>query len=187
MYFWHLFRKSGDMDAWSLDMVSYPGDSGTWVVDPADFSIVAIIVARCDDLGVTYALPAANVFEDIIQNIGSKSKFMLGDKRAFLTQALKQGRNELVCELLLSPAMNINLLYNNVLRVASEGGHEKAVKLLLEKGADVNASNEDALQTAAAQGNEKTVQLLLEHGADANAFNGDMLRFAATRGHEKVV
>ncbi|KAL4864272.1 hypothetical protein BDV12DRAFT_176373, partial [Aspergillus spectabilis] len=58
----------GILDVWSLNMTSYPGDSGSWVVDPCDFSIVAIIVARCDDLGVTYALPAGDVFRDIAQN-----------------------------------------------------------------------------------------------------------------------
>jgi ankyrin repeat protein len=133
-------------------------------------------VARFDDLGVTYALPAADVFGDIIRNIGLKTEFMLGDKRTLLSKALKQGRNELVCELLLSPAMNINLLHNEVLRVESEGGHEKVAKLLLEKRADVNASNGVALRSAAAHGHAKIVQLLLEHGADVNVFHGYSLR-----------
>ncbi|KAL4984188.1 hypothetical protein BDW68DRAFT_180920, partial [Aspergillus falconensis] len=159
----------GILDVWSLNMLSYPGDSGSWVVDPCDFSIVAVIVARCDDLGVTYALPARDVFRDIMRNIGSKPEFLLGDAETLLSLATEQGKTELVNELLSSSAVSFNSSYDNVLRMASEGGHEKIVQLLLDRGADINALGGAALWRAAAWGHEKIVQLLLDKGADINA------------------
>ncbi|KAL5041858.1 hypothetical protein BDW71DRAFT_191100 [Aspergillus fruticulosus] len=175
----------GILDVWSLDMMSYPGDSGSWVVDPCDFSIVAIIVARCDDLGVTYALPASDVFRDIIRNIGSKPEFLLGDEETLLSLATGQGKTELVSELLSSSAVSFNSSFGDVLRVASEEGHEKIAQLLLDKGVDINASGGAALRSAAAQGHEKIVQLLLDWGADINASGGNVLWRGAAQGHEK--
>ncbi|KAF4250945.1 hypothetical protein CNMCM8980_009584 [Aspergillus fumigatiaffinis] len=170
---------SGILDVWTLKMMSYPGDSGSWVVDPHDDSIVAIVIARCEALNATYALSARDVFNDIARNIGQTIDLTVADNGSLLALAAKQGKADLVEEI-LRPAIDLNsknerertAMYDNALLEASAEGHEKIIQLLLENGADVNAQGGSALLAASKEGHDKIIQLLLDHGADVNAQGG---------------
>ncbi|RJE17758.1 hypothetical protein PHISCL_09907, partial [Aspergillus sclerotialis] len=123
---------SGILDVWSLNMMSYPGDSGSWVVDPHDHSIAAIVMARCAALGVTYALPARDVFENITEIIGERIDLTEDkDTGDLLTLAAAQGKTELVEELLGS-GIGVDskdkmgrTAYDNALQAASKAGHHE--------------------------------------------------------------
>ncbi|KAF7130889.1 hypothetical protein CNMCM5793_003759 [Aspergillus hiratsukae] len=185
--------KSGIVDVWSLNMMSYPGDSGSWVVDPHDDSIVAIVIARCEALNVTYALPARDVFNDIARSVGETIDLTVADKESLLTLAAKQGKADLVKELLSAIDLDSKdergrtAMYDNVLRAASAEGHDKIVRLLLEDGADPNAQSGSALLAASKEGHDKIVKLLLNQGADPNPQSGSALLAASKEGHDKIV
>ncbi|KAF4160029.1 hypothetical protein CNMCM6069_009713 [Aspergillus lentulus] len=186
--------NSGILDVWSLNMMSYPGDSGSWVVDPHDDSIVAIVIARCEALNATYALSARDVFNDIARNIGQTIDLTVADNGSLLTLAAKQGKADLVEEILgqaiyldSKNEMEWSAVYDNALLEASAEGHDKIIQLLLLHGADVNAQGGSALLAASKEGHDKIIHLLLLHGADVNAQGGSALLVASKEGHDRIV
>ncbi|GFF61464.1 hypothetical protein IFM62136_05023 [Aspergillus lentulus] len=186
--------NSGILDVWSLNMMSYPGDSGSWVVDPHDDSIVAIVIARCEALNATYALSARDVFNDIARNIGQTIDLTVADNGSLLTLAAKQGKADLVEEILGQAIyldsrneMEWSAIYDNALLEASAEGHERTVQLLLDHGADVDAQGGSALLAASKEGHCRTVQLLLGYGADINTQSGSALLEASKEGHYRTV
>jgi ankyrin repeat protein len=118
----------------------------------------------------------------------------VADKGSLLTLAAKQGKADLVEEL-LRPAIDLNskdergrtAMYDNALRAASAEGHDKIVRLLLVNGADVNADGGSALLDASKAGHDRVVRLLLYYGADVKADGGSALLEASKGGHDRVV
>jgi Ankyrin repeats (3 copies) len=87
----------------------------------------------------------------------------------------------------LRVGVDVHLLDDWALRVASGKGHYDVIRLLLEAGADVHAESDWALRVSSKEGNRLVVDLLLEAGADVHARDDEALQLASYFGHDEVV
>jgi hypothetical protein len=107
------------------------------VVDAQDDSIFGVIVAGMEAEGITYAMPAGDVFHEI-QGRFPKMKLPSFRDPLVFWEAVKWGRTELVKRTIQN--MNWDWLNTtnsegwDALSVAVERGHEAVVRLLLQLG-----------------------------------------------------
>lgn len=79
------------------------------------------------------------------------------------------------------------ILYNEILRTASQQKHFETVKYIIEKGADIHTGSDIALRMAVVWGNLEMVKYLVTKGADIHACGDESFRTAVEMEHFEVV
>ena len=103
------------------------------------------------------------------------------DYKSFFTHC-KTGNLEAVKDCIENGA-NINLNYDQAIKLAAKNGHVDVVTYLVKMGADPN----EALVDAAFNGHIIVVQYLVLNGANVSANNNAAIKYASENGHIVVV
>ncbi|KAF9894930.1 hypothetical protein FE257_004552 [Aspergillus nanangensis] len=134
----------GLQDVWALRMQPVPGNSGSWVINPLDDSIFGVIVAGAETIGVSYALPASRVFDEIRDRFPDM-RFPSPEDSQVLLHAAEVGATKTLQRVLEKIHPNeINgkdSLGPDALMWACSNGHDDAVRILLNAGLDINCRN----------------------------------------------